>query len=71
MPAPTTVTHLAALLTGDWPTALRADPRTRREATGLISAFFAYHQDHQLAPYPTWTSPSNNLWITHNRAPAV
>ncbi|MFI5730959.1 DNA repair protein RecO [Kribbella sp. NPDC051587] len=52
MPAPTTVAHLAALLTGDWPTALRADPRTRREATGLISAFFTYHQDHQLRSLP-------------------
>ena len=52
MPAPTTVTHLAALLTGDWPTALRADPRTRREATGLIAAFFTYHQDHQLRSLP-------------------
>jgi DNA repair protein RecO (recombination protein O) len=52
MPALTTVTHLAALLTGDWPTALQADPRTRREATGLIAAFFTYHQDHQLRSLP-------------------
>jgi DNA repair protein RecO (recombination protein O) len=52
MPALPTVTHLAALLTCDWTTALQADPRTRREATGLIAAFFTYHQDHQLRSLP-------------------
>lgn len=52
MPSPATVTHLAALLTGDWPTALQADPRTRREATSLTAAFFTYHQDHQLRSLP-------------------
>lgn len=61
MPAPATVAHLAALLTGDWPTALQADPRTRREATGLIAAFFTYHQDHQLRslPHLDLTSPAS------------
>jgi DNA repair protein RecO (recombination protein O) len=45
MPAPATVTLLAALLTGDWPTAERTDPRTRREASTLVSAFTTYHLD--------------------------
>jgi DNA repair protein RecO (recombination protein O) len=45
MPAPATVTLLAALLTGDWPTAERTDPRTRREASTLVAAFTTYHLD--------------------------
>lgn len=45
MPAPVTVNLLAALLTGDWPTAERTDPRTRREASTLVSAFTTYHLD--------------------------
>lgn len=45
MPAPITVTLLGALLTGDWPTAERTDPRTRREASTLVSAFTTYHLD--------------------------
>lgn len=45
MPAPATVTLLAALLTGDWPTAERTDPKTRREASTLVAAFTTYHLD--------------------------
>jgi len=52
MPAPATVTLLAALLTGNWPVAEAAEPRTRREATGLVSAFVAWHLDRQLRSLP-------------------
>jgi DNA repair protein RecO (recombination protein O) len=52
MPAPATIALLAALLTGDWPTAERADPRTRREAAGLVAAFVAWHLDRQLRSLP-------------------
>lgn len=52
MPAPTTVTLLAALLSGDWPTAESTDPRTRREASGLVSAFVTWHLDRQLRSLP-------------------
>ncbi|GAB2579305.1 DNA repair protein RecO [Kribbella endophytica] len=45
MPAPATITLLAALLTGDWPTAERTDPKTRREADTLVAAFAAWHLD--------------------------
>ena len=52
MPPPTTLTLLSALLTGDWPTAERTDPRTRREANTLVAAFVAYHLDRNLRSLP-------------------
>lgn len=52
MPAPGTVRLLAALLTGDWPVAEAAEPRSRREAAGLVSAFVAWHLDRQLRSLP-------------------
>ena len=52
MPAPATVTLLAALLSGDWPVAESTDPRTRREAAGLVAAFVAWHLDRQLRSLP-------------------
>ena len=52
MPAPGTVRLLAALLTGDWPVAEAAEPRSRREASGLVSAFVAWHLDRQLRSLP-------------------
>ncbi|MDX6253064.1 MAG: repair protein RecO [Kribbellaceae bacterium] len=52
MPAPATVTLLAALLTGDWPIAEQADPRTRREANTLVAAFVTWHLDRQLRSLP-------------------
>jgi DNA repair protein RecO (recombination protein O) len=63
MPAPATITLLAALLTGDWPTAERTDPRTRREAAGLVAAFVAWHLDRQLRslPYLDLTVDSTQL----------
>jgi DNA repair protein RecO (recombination protein O) len=65
MPAPATITLLAALLTGDWPTAERTDPRTRREASTLVAAFTTYHLDRlrslrHLDLSPT-SSPQLNL----------
>jgi len=52
MPSPATVTLLAALLSGDWPIAESADPRTRREADGLVSAYLTWHLDRQLRSLP-------------------
>jgi DNA repair protein RecO (recombination protein O) len=65
MPAPATITLLAALLTGDWPTAERTDPKTRREASTLVAAFTTYHLDRlrslrHLDLTPT-TTPQLNL----------
>ena len=39
---------LGALLGGDWDTADASDTRTRREASGLTSAFTEYHLDKRL-----------------------
>ena len=39
---------LKALLDGDWPAADGADTRTRKEASGLVSAFTEYHLDRRL-----------------------
>lgn len=65
MPAPATINLLAALLTGDWPTAEQTDPRTRREAAGLVAAFVAWHLDRQLRSLPyldlTQENPQLNL----------
>jgi DNA repair protein RecO (recombination protein O) len=52
MPAPSTVTLLAALLTGDWVLAETADSRSRREADGMVAAFVAWHLDRQLRSLP-------------------
>lgn len=52
MPSPGTVTLLAALLSGDWAIAEASDPRTRREADGLVAAFVAWHLDRQLRSLP-------------------
>lgn len=52
MPAATTIRLLGALLTGDWVTAEAADPRSRREATGLVAAFVAWHLDRGLRSLP-------------------
>ncbi|VXB29757.1 DNA repair protein RecO [Nocardioides sp. AX2bis] len=47
-PAPETMTLLAALLVGDWPTVEAADPRHAKQAAGLVSAFVAWHLERQL-----------------------
>ena len=47
-PAPQTFELLSALLSGDWPVALRSDEKTRREASGLVAAYSQYHLERTL-----------------------
>ena len=47
-PQPETITLLGALLAGDWPTVNASDPRHRREATGLVSAYLQWHVERGL-----------------------
>ncbi|WP_369053846.1 DNA repair protein RecO [Kineococcus terrestris] len=42
-PDPRTLGHLAALLSGDWPTAEVSEERCRREGSGLVAAFLQWH----------------------------
>ena len=48
VPSPFTVSLLAALLTGDWPVVAQADERSRREATGIITAYLSWHLERGL-----------------------
>jgi DNA repair protein RecO (recombination protein O) len=43
-----TLSLLAALLCGDWGTADAAEPRTQREASGLIAAYLQWHLERGL-----------------------
>ena len=43
-----TVTLLAALLSGDWETAVASHDKQRREAAGLTAAFVQYHLERGL-----------------------
>ncbi|MGN6131079.1 MAG: DNA repair protein RecO C-terminal domain-containing protein, partial [Nocardioidaceae bacterium] len=47
-PALETVQLLGALLTGDWPVAEGSDLRHRKEATGLVAAYLAWHLERGL-----------------------
>ncbi|MGI8614743.1 MAG: DNA repair protein RecO [Nocardioidaceae bacterium] len=47
-PAAGTVTLLSALLTGDWAAVAGSDPRHRREASGLVAAYLAWHLERGL-----------------------
>jgi len=47
-PAPETVVVLGALLAGDWPVVEATDPRHLREASGLVSAYLAWHLERAL-----------------------
>ncbi len=47
-PAPETFVLLAALLSGDWPTADASGERHRREASGLVAAFLQFHLERGL-----------------------
>ena len=47
-PAPETVLVLGALLAGDWPVVDAADARHLREASGLVSAYLAWHLERAL-----------------------
>jgi len=51
-PARQTLDLLAALLTGDWVTADASDPRNRREASGLVSAYLQWHLERGLRSLP-------------------
>ncbi len=51
-PRPATLTLLGALLSGDWAVADATDERTRREASGLVSAYLQWHVEHQLKSLP-------------------
>lgn len=47
-PAATTVALLAALLVGDWDTVDLSDERSRREASGIVVAYLAWHLERGL-----------------------
>jgi DNA repair protein RecO (recombination protein O) len=47
-PALETVQLLGALLTGDWPVAEGSEARHRKEATGLVAAYLAWHLERGL-----------------------
>jgi DNA repair protein RecO (recombination protein O) len=47
-PAATTVALLAALLIGDWETVDLSDERSRREASGVVTAYVAWHLERGL-----------------------
>ena len=47
-PAPQTLTLLGALLGGDWALVEAAEPRHLREASGLVSAYLAWHLERGL-----------------------
>ena len=47
-PAPETVRLLGALLAGDWPVVGAAEERHLREASGLVSAYLAWHLERAL-----------------------
>ena len=47
-PAPETVLLLGALLAGDWPVVEASEPWHRKEATGLIAAYLAWHMERGL-----------------------
>jgi DNA repair protein RecO (recombination protein O) len=47
-PAPSTVELLGALLTGDWAVAEASEPRSRKEANGLVAAYLHWHLERGL-----------------------
>jgi DNA repair protein RecO (recombination protein O) len=47
-PSPFTVSLLAGLLSGDWPSVATADERSRREASSIISAYLSWHLERGL-----------------------
>ena len=51
-PAPETFALLAALLSGDWPTADASADRHRREGNGLVAAFLQFHLERGLRSLP-------------------
>jgi DNA repair protein RecO (recombination protein O) len=51
-PSTATIVLLGALLSGDWPVADATDHRERREASGLVAAFLAWHLERGLRSLP-------------------
>jgi DNA repair protein RecO (recombination protein O) len=51
-PTAATVALLAALLTGDWSVADGSEPRSRREASGIVAAFLQWHLERGLRSLP-------------------
>lgn len=51
-PRPVALELLGALQSGDWPTALGSDDRTRREASGLVAAYLQWHIERGLKSLP-------------------
>ena len=51
-PAPAALGLMTDLLEGDWPAAEAADPRTRREASGLVAAHLQWHLERGLRSLP-------------------
>ena len=47
-PAPETVVLLGALLAGDWQLVEASEPRTRKEATGMVAAYLQWHLERGL-----------------------
>jgi DNA repair protein RecO (recombination protein O) len=47
-PAPETVRLLGALLAGEWAVVEASEPRQRKEATGLVAAYLAWHLERGL-----------------------
>jgi DNA repair protein RecO (recombination protein O) len=47
-PSSDTVVLLGALLAGDWPVIEASEPRTRREATGMVAAYLQWHLERGL-----------------------
>ena len=51
-PAQETVALLGALLAGDWAVVDEADPRHRREARGIVTAYLNWHLERSLRSMP-------------------
>jgi DNA repair protein RecO (recombination protein O) len=51
-PAPGAISLMAALASGDWPTAEAADGSMRREASGLVAALLQWHIERGLKSLP-------------------
>lgn len=51
-PSTETLTLLAALATGDWPSATASEPPARRQASGLVAALLQWHLERGLRSLP-------------------
>jgi len=51
-PAPETLQLMADLMTGEWSGAVDSDPKSRREASGLIAAYLQWHLERGLRSLP-------------------